>query len=49
MIDIVEYIKNNDLEKAKQCIEKDNSLVDTRDEESRFTLLMICAKKDILK
>ena len=42
---IVEYLKNNDLEKVKQCIEKDNSLVDARDEESKFTLLMICAKK----
>lgn len=43
--EIVEYVKNNDLEKAKQCIENDNSLVDARDEESKFTLLMICAKK----
>ena len=43
--EIVEYVKNNDLEKVKKIIEKDNSLVDARDEESKFTLLMICAKK----
>ena len=45
MSDIVEYVKNNDIENVKKCLESDNTFVDARDEESKFTLLMICAKK----
>ena len=45
MSDIVEYVKNNDIENVKKCLESDNTLADARDEESKFTLLMICAKK----
>ncbi|MDA0030162.1 ankyrin repeat domain-containing protein [Brachyspira hyodysenteriae] len=45
MSDIVEYVKNNDIENVRKCLEADNTLADARDEESKFTLLMICAKK----
>ena len=45
MPDIVEYVKNNDFDNVKKCLEGDSSLADARDEESRFTLLMICSKK----
>ena len=48
MSDIVEYVKNNDIENVKKCLESDNTLVDARDEESKFKLLMICAKKMLL-
>ena len=40
--EIVEYVKNNNLEKVKSCIEKDNSLVDARDEESKFRIFRHC-------
>ena len=52
MSNIVEYVKNNDFNNVKKCLDSDSSLVDSRDEETKFTLLMICAKKgyfDILK
>ena len=45
MGNIVEYVKNNDFDNVKKCLDSDSSLVDSRDEETKFTLLMICAKK----
>ena len=45
MLKIVEYTQNNDFDNVKKCLEKDNTLSDSRDENSKFTLLMICSKK----
>ena len=45
MHNIVEYTKNNDFDNVKRCLEEDSSLADMRDDETKFTLLMICAKK----